>query len=114
MALTCNNHSTAHTSLVRSIRLAAGALPDVVLWPVLPGGVADASGRPIRCGPVGMSDLIGIVQGGRWIAIEVKTGRGTLTPDQERWQALIRKMGGVAVVARSVDDAMRAIEEARR
>ena len=109
-----SNRNLAHTALVRAIRLRLGAMADLVLWPVLPGGVADASGRPIRCGPVGMSDLIGVVAPhGRWLAIEVKTGRGVLTPDQARWQSIVRSMGGVAGVARSVDDAVALCEEAR-
>ena len=108
------NHSTKHSALVRAIRLRLGMLSDVVLWPVQPGGVADATGRPMRCGPVGMSDLIGIVQGGRWLAIECKTGKGVLTPDQDRWQSLVRKMGGIAGVARGEEDAVRLYEEAKR
>ena len=52
----------------------------------------------------GSADLIGIRQGGQFVALEVKT-EGVRTSDtQKRWLAVIRDLGGLAAVVRSVED----------
>jgi len=108
------NRSAPHTVLVSEIRLALGHEPDLLLWPVQPGGVHDVTGRPMRTGPVGMSDLIGILAPhGTWICLEAKTGRAKQTRNQVLWMDLIRSHGGVYAVVRSVDDAKKVIEQAR-
>jgi hypothetical protein len=53
--------------------------------------------------PKGISDLVGIWQG-RYLAIEVKRPGGRLRPDQQRFIDRVRIEGGIAFVARSVDD----------
>ena len=109
------NNSCAHSALVSAIRLELGREPDLTLWPVQPGGIPDGTGRPMRCGPVGMSDLIGILAPiGRWFALEVKTGGGKLRTDQVLWIELIRRRGGFATEVRSVEDARAALARARR
>jgi len=60
---------------------------------------------------VGSSDLIGIV-GGRFMALEVKTPKGRVTPEQALFQRLVRSMGGFACVVRSVEEAEAAVERA--
>lgn len=52
---------------------------------------------------VGVSDILGIYKG-RFLAIEVKTERGKLSPAQERFIQNINDNGGIAFVARSIDD----------
>ena len=109
------NNSSGHSALVSAIRLELGREPDLTLWPVQPGGIHDGSGRPMRCGPVGMSDLIGILApAGRWIGLEVKTGKGKLRPDQVLFHDLLRSRGGFCCVVRSVEDARAALDRARR
>lgn len=51
----------------------------------------------------GMSDIIGIVEG-RFLAIEVKSENGTLTPDQKSFILDVNESGGIAFVARSIQD----------
>jgi len=60
----------------------------------------------------GSADLIGIC-GGRFIAIEVKTPTGRVSPDQATWLECVRRAGGFAAVVRSVEDARAAIVRAR-
>lgn len=52
----------------------------------------------------GVSDILGIMKGGRLLAIEVKTPVGRLTPEQDKFLKLITAAGGLAFVARSLDD----------
>ena len=66
----------------------------------------------IRLAAPGVSDLIGWTEGGRFVAIEVKAPRGRVTDEQAAFIELVRRSGGLAGVARSVEDA-RAIIEGR-
>ncbi len=64
---------------------------------------------------LGSADLICIVPPvGRLLAIECKAEKGRTTEDQERWLAQVRKYGGVAGVARSVEEAFRLVDLARK
>lgn len=54
-------------------------------------------------GARGVPDILGIFQG-RLLGIEVKTAAGKPSPDQERFIQNINDAGGIAFVARSVDD----------
>jgi hypothetical protein len=53
--------------------------------------------------PRGVSDIIGCWNG-RFLAIEVKTPGGRVSPDQEKFLEAVRRHGGIAFVARSIDD----------
>lgn len=53
----------------------------------------------------GTSDLIGfIVPEGTFLAVEVKSARGRERPAQVLFRELVTRSGGLAIVARSVDD----------
>lgn len=54
----------------------------------------------------GGSDIIGISPDGRFLAIEVKTPKGRPTKEQLRFIEAVRRAGGIAGIARSVDDAL--------
>jgi hypothetical protein len=102
--------------ILHAIRLDLGREPDLVLWRLGTGAMRTPDGRMVRLGLVpGASDLIGIVAPrGRWIALEAKSPVGRLKQEQERFLALVARMGGVAEVVRSVEEARAALEEARR
>lgn len=56
----------------------------------------------------GSGDLIGyrrIGQVAQFVSIEVKTGTGRVSPEQERWLTHVNYFGGLAGIARSVEDA---------
>jgi len=97
-----------------AIRLALGREPDLALWRN-ETGVAVHNGRRVRYGLcVGSADIIGILApAGRFVALEVKTATGRVSPDQVRFLQLVRNRGGFAAVVRSVDDARAALERAR-
>ena len=72
----------------------------------------DGSVRYIRANTQkGMSDIMGILKDGRTLAIEVKSRTGRMRPGQEEFLQTIRSAGGVAGVCRSVEDAVRLLED---
>lgn len=97
------------------IRLSLGRGP-VRLWRNNTGALKDASGRLVRYGLcTGSSDLIGFTtvtitpdmvgqQLAVFTAIEVKD-KGRPTPEQLRFLEVVRAAGGMAGVARTVEDA---------
>jgi len=52
----------------------------------------------------GVPDIVGILPDGKFLAIEVKTAKGRLSPHQERFIQNINDAGGLAFVARSPED----------
>jgi hypothetical protein len=83
------------------------------------GTLKDQHGRPVQFGLCkGSADLIGWKQVtvtpemvGQQVAvflsIEVKTPTGRIRPDQQQWLETVQSAGGIAGVARSVEDALR-------
>ncbi len=69
----------------------------------LTNGASHAS-RFVRFGFPGCSDILGILDDGRFLAIEVKSEKGKATFEQLDFLAEIAKRGGVAFVARSIED----------
>jgi hypothetical protein len=78
-------------------------------------GVMDIDGRNVRFAFKGCSDILGMLKPrpgervGAFLACEVKRPGGMPTPDQARFLALVESNGGVAFVARRVDDVMAAL-----
>ena len=56
-----------------------------------------------RMGTKGMSDIVGLAFG-RFIAIEVKNPAGRVSPEQSAFLQDVARHGGIAFVARSLDD----------
>lgn len=59
----------------------------------------------------GQSDLMGMLKGGRLLAIEVKRPGGVATEAQQRFLDRINAGGGIGIVATGWDDVARALEE---
>jgi hypothetical protein len=65
----------------------------------------DRKGRWVQYGLcVGSSDLIGWY-GPRFVALEVKSSTGSLTPAQSAFLEAVRKAGGIGACVRSVEEA---------
>lgn len=60
----------------------------------------------------GGSDILGIAPNGAFLAVEVKTKTGRVSPEQQRFINAVRAAGGIAGVARSVEDALELIRSA--
>jgi hypothetical protein len=83
------------------------------------GTLRDANGRPVQFGLCkGSADLIGWKrvtitpemvgqQVAVFLSIEVKTPTGRLRPEQQQWLNAVQAAGGIAGVARNVEDAQR-------
>lgn len=59
--------------------------------------------KPSRHHKAGVSDILGVLRG-RFIAIEVKTPTGRLSKSQAKFLDEVKANGGMALVARSVQD----------
>ncbi len=79
-------------------------------WRVNSGAVK-TDDRFIRYGFVGCSDILGILRGGRLLAVECKSAKGRLTVAQQSFLDTITKAGGLAIVARGVDDVIEGLKE---
>jgi hypothetical protein len=90
------------------------------------GTLKDANGRPVQFGLCkGSADLIGWKQvtitpdmvGQRiavFLSIEVKTPTGRVRPEQQQWLKAVQAAGGVAGIARSVEDAQRILLQTKQ
>lgn len=65
--------------------------------------------RMIRYGLPGSSDILGIMKDGRFLAIEVKRAKGKESKLQKEFLGNIINNGGVAIVARSIEDVTKII-----
>ena len=83
------------------------------------GTLRDQHGRPVSFGLArGSADLIGWTirtitpemvgqQVAVFTSVEVKTPTGRVKPEQQQWLDVVQAAGGIAGVARSVEDALR-------
>lgn len=117
--------ANAETTLQQQIRLAFGTKPELRMFRNQVGSLPDPrTGRLVTFGLArGSADLIGwrtVVitsdmvgqQLAVFTSIEVKTPTGRIRPEQQAWLAVVQNAGGLAGVARSVEDAVRITESA--
>ncbi len=97
------NQSAEHTALVNEILATFGSRRDLTLWKNASGAVKIGD-RFLRYGLKGSPDIIGIADGGRFIGIEVKTGKARQTPEQKLFEAMVFRRRGLYILARSVQD----------
>jgi len=115
--------ANVETKIQQEIRLGLGTREDVRLFRNQVGQLPDPrTGRPVQFGLAkGSADLVGwttrtITEDdvGKsyaiFTSIEVKTPTGRPTQYQQAWLTAVEKAGGIAGVARSVDDALRIVE----
>lgn len=121
------NRSAQHTALCRDIECALSRLSGI-LTTANPSGVADYHGARVPYGAFGLGngapDILVVVGVPAWtgdadgvvgvlVAIECKTGNARQTPEQRQCQRRLERVGARYVVARCVDDAVRAVGEVR-
>ena len=108
--------SPSEHEIQQRVRLACGR-GAVRLWRNNTGALVDQQGRFVRFGLCkGSSDLIGLrsleitpeLVGQRlaqFVALEIKTGSGTVSPEQQAFLQLVQQLGGVGAVCRSIAQA---------
>ena len=115
--------ANAETTLQQQIRLAVGINPEVRIFRNQVGSLPDPrSGRLVTFGLArGSADLIGwrtitvtqAMVGTRlaiFTSIEVKTPTGRVSSFQQSWLEAVLAAGGIAIIARSVPDALQMVE----
>jgi hypothetical protein len=115
--------ANAETILQQQIRLALGTNPEARLYRNQVGSLPDPrTGRLVTFGLArGSADLIGwrtvtitpAMVGTRlavFTSIEVKVPKGRVRPEQQAWIEAVQGAGGIAGIARSVDDALHMVE----
>ncbi|QPN57949.1 VRR-NUC domain-containing protein [Synechococcus sp. CBW1107] len=108
--------SPSEHEIQQRIRLACGR-GAVRLWRNNTGALVDQQGRFVRFGLCkGSSDLIGLrsvvvtteMVGQRiaqFVALEIKTDCGTVSPEQRAFLHLVQQLGGLGAVCRSIAQA---------
>jgi len=87
-----------------------GALPWLRIWRNNSGALKDQRGQLITYGLKGSADILGLTApDGRFVAIEVKNERGRQSESQAAFERMIKSMGGIYILARSVDDVYRGL-----
>jgi len=97
------------------ILIAWGAHPSVRLWRANAGQAwvpTKDGARPVQMNVPGCADLIGIGPGGRFLGIETKSASDSMRESQKNFRAMVERLGGIYIVARSVEDVDRALEAA--
>ncbi len=64
---------------------------------------------PLAFGEKGISDIIGCLKNGRFLAIEVKRKGNKPSNEQLEFIERVNKMGGVGIIAYSLDDVVSSI-----
>lgn len=94
----------------QNILISFGSLPDLRIWRNNTGSIKTPDGRFVTFGLKGSADILGIMRGGRFLAIEVKTATGRQSEHQKNFQNMIESFGGVYILARSAEDVKRRLE----
>ena len=107
---TTSGSTSEHQRLVHSVLLSLGSHPQIRLWKQTTGRALIGS-RFISFGLKGSADLSGIVSGGVRLEIECKTGEATQSKEQLAFESMINRMGGIYILARSVEQAYDQLQE---
>lgn len=76
----------------------------IFAWRQNTGGIPDPRGFFRPAAKTGVADILAIVPpNGQFLAIEIKTGRDRLRPEQEGFLQNVRTMGGLALVVKDYD-----------
>jgi len=109
-----SSYAMSETSLNRALLQYLRYHPKVAdVWRNNTGG-AHLPGRGgkqqfVKFSRPGISDILGFLKDGRFLAVEGKVGRNKPTPAQEEFIRRVRAAGGVGIIAYSVDDVERGL-----
>lgn len=105
---------SAERDIQQAILLELGKRPNVRLWRNNAGAAKSKGGRLVRFGIPGQGDLSGLLRLhcglGVRLEVEVKSADGVQSKKQRAFQRMIQRFGGCYVLARSVGDAVAAVD----
>jgi hypothetical protein len=82
----------------------------VFCWKQPNSGIQRADGRGwIPSQTPGIADIIGVLPGGRFLAIEVKRPGGELSPTQKLFLENVNRSGGLAFMASSLEEVIKTL-----
>ena len=90
------------------------AVRRIFAWRNSVGAAYNPRGRFVRFGKVGSSDILGVLPGGRLLALEVKRPGGRLTEAQADFLQQINTAGGLAVMIQDVETLERLLPQEAR
>lgn len=97
--------------VVNECLLSLGGRSDCRVWRNNTGTLKDRNGRPVSYGLVGSADILGIANGGRFLAFECKRPvGGTWSAQQRAFAKMVERFGGLYALVRSAGEAMRALD----
>jgi len=67
-------------------------------------GTLWSGGQPVSFGYPGSADIIGLLSGGRFLAVECKSATGRQSAKQKKFQAKIEANGGLYLLVRSAEE----------
>ena len=86
------------------------ALAGIYAFRLNSGKVQTSRGTWVQLAPSGAADVVGVLEGGRWLCVELKRkSGGKLRPAQAAWLDMMRSKGALCVVARDVADLREAL-----
>jgi len=117
-----NTEPMKESDIQRAILSTFGALPWMRLFRQQAGRIRTDEGYWVQLAPPGAADLTGWIcvpsarmptgefySAGRRIELEIKSARGRVSPQQQRWRDACLAGGVLHIVARSIDDVWTAL-----
>lgn len=104
--------------LVKSVLARLALIPGVCAWRNNTGALR-VPGKPgkrervVRFGTLGSGDIFCVVNG-RFLSLEAKSETGRLSDGQKNWRQRLTSAGGHSAVIRTVEEAVKAVEELKR
>jgi hypothetical protein len=74
------------------------------VWNNPTGAYQARPGEWIHFGKTGSADIIGLLPGGRFLAVECKADNGRVSDTQRKFLDTVTRLGGIAIIARSYTD----------
>lgn len=100
-------HDSKEAAALVEVLKALNAYPAVSWCERMNSGAARMGARFVRFGFKGCPDVLGQLNDGRLLGVEVKGPTGRLRPEQAVFLERVRGAGGVAFVARDLRDVLR-------
>lgn len=106
-------HDGKEAAALAEVLKALNAHPAVSWCERMNSGAARMGGRFVRFGFKGCPDVLGQLNDGRLLGVEVKGPTGRLRPEQAFFLERVRESGGVAFTARDCRDVLRELDRAK-